>query len=62
MFGIATLVFSAFMTMFLNSSVPCCRRTRSHGAFHLGSSGEPLLDGSGRSTAPRPRTFFPRAR
>jgi len=46
MLGIATLVFSAFMTMFLNSSIPVQSADGSaHGAFHLGSSGEPLLDG-----------------
>lgn len=46
MFGIATLVFSAFMTMFLNSSIPVQAADGSaHGAFHLGASGEPLLDG-----------------
>src|SRR5258705_1987077 len=46
MLGIATLVFSAFMTMFLNSSIPVQSADgTAHGAFHLGSSSEPLLDG-----------------
>ncbi len=44
--GIATLVFSAFMIMFLNSSLPVQNADGSaHGAFALGASGEPLLDG-----------------
>ena len=44
--GIATLVFSAFMIMFLNSSLPVQNGDGSaHGAFALGASGEPLLDG-----------------
>lgn len=36
--GIFTLIFSAFMVLFLNSGIP-------NGAFALSSSGEPLLDG-----------------
>jgi ethanolamine permease len=44
--GIATLVFSAFMILTLNSSVPVRAADGSaSGAFFLGSSGEPLLDG-----------------
>ncbi|WP_211109724.1 amino acid permease [Azospirillum oleiclasticum] len=36
--GIFTLIFSAFMVLFLNTGIP-------NGAFALSSSGEPLLDG-----------------
>lgn len=36
--GIFTLILSAFLVLFLNSGIP-------QGAFALGSSGEPLLDG-----------------
>ncbi|WP_205574600.1 amino acid permease [Indioceanicola profundi] len=36
--GIFTLIFSAFMVLFLNSGIP-------NGAFALSTSGEPLLDG-----------------
>jgi len=44
--GIATLVFSAFMTLTLNSSIPVAAADGSaRGAFYLGTSGEPLLDG-----------------
>jgi ethanolamine permease len=44
--GIATLVFSAFMIAVLNSSIPVAAADGSaSGAFYLGSSGEPLLDG-----------------
>ncbi len=44
--GIATLVFSAFMISFFNASIPVAAADGSaSGAFHLGSSGEPLLDG-----------------
>jgi ethanolamine permease len=44
--GIATLVFSAFMTAVLNSSIPIKSADgAASGAFALGSSGEPLLDG-----------------
>ncbi|HEX6092643.1 MAG TPA: amino acid permease [Dongiaceae bacterium] len=44
--GIATLVFSAFMILTLNSSIPVRAADGSaSGAFFLGSSGEPLLDG-----------------
>ncbi|MBC8007837.1 MAG: amino acid permease [Prolixibacteraceae bacterium] len=44
--GIATLVFSAFMVSFLNSSIPVKAADGSaSGAFFLGTSGEPLLDG-----------------
>lgn len=44
--GIATLLFSAFMVLFLNSSIPVKGGDPvASGAFYLGSSGEPLLDG-----------------
>ena len=44
--GIATLVFSAFMVLFLNSSIPVKGgEPEASGAFYLGASGEPLLDG-----------------
>jgi len=44
--GIATLVFSAFMILTLNSSVPVKAPDGSaSGAFYLAGSGEPLLDG-----------------
>jgi len=43
--GIATLLFSAFMITLLNSSIPVRSATGASGAFALGSSGEPLLDG-----------------
>jgi ethanolamine permease len=44
--GIATLVFSAFMIAVLNSSIPVRAADGSaSGAFYLGTSGEPLLDG-----------------
>jgi ethanolamine permease len=44
--GIATLVFSAFMVLFLNSSIPVKGGDpEASGAFYLGASGEPLLDG-----------------
>ena len=44
--GIATLLFSAFMISFLNASIPVQSADGSaSGAFALGSSGEPLLDG-----------------
>ncbi|WP_207479917.1 ethanolamine permease [Arenibaculum pallidiluteum] len=36
--GICTLILSAFLVLFLNSGIP-------NGAFALGKSGEPLLDG-----------------
>jgi ethanolamine permease len=42
--GMATLVVSAFLTMFLNAGVGTTEGTM-HGAFSLGSSAEPLLDG-----------------
>ncbi len=42
--GIATLLFSAFMVIFLNSGIGVTKDGAS-GAFYLGSSGEPLLDG-----------------
>lgn len=44
--GIATLVFSATMIMFLNPGIPVQNADgTATGAFHLGSSLEPLLDG-----------------
>jgi ethanolamine permease len=43
--GMTTLVVSAFLTMFLNSSVGGTAEGQMHGAFSLGSSAEPLLDG-----------------
>jgi len=43
--GMLTLVFSAFMTLFLNSGVGSVDEGRMQGAFSLGSSAEPLLDG-----------------
>jgi ethanolamine permease len=44
--GIATLVFSAFMTLSLNSAIPVKAADGSaSGAFYLGASAEPLLDG-----------------
>ncbi|MEO7774509.1 MAG: amino acid permease [Steroidobacteraceae bacterium] len=44
-FGLLTLVFSAFMTMLLNSSVGGDEDGELMGAFSLGASAEPLLDG-----------------
>jgi ethanolamine permease len=45
-YGIATLVFSAFMTSFLNAGIGVQNEDGSStGAFFLGSSAEPLLDG-----------------
>lgn len=52
--GMLTLIISAFMILWLNSSVPVTREIADavtgatqtvRGAFALGSSGEPLLDG-----------------
>jgi ethanolamine permease len=43
--GMMTLVASAFLTMFLNSSVGGTAEGQMHGAFSLGTSAEPLLDG-----------------
>jgi ethanolamine permease len=44
--GIATLVFSATMITFLNPGIPVAAEDGSaSGAFFLGTSGEPLLDG-----------------
>jgi len=44
--GIATLVFSATMITLLNPSIPVMSADgTASGAFHLGFSGEPLLDG-----------------
>ena len=42
--GILTLCISATLVTFLNSSIPVTDGTHS-GAFHLGTSGEPILDG-----------------
>src|SRR5262245_35588541 len=43
--GMSTLVVSAFLTMFLNSGVGGTAEGQMHGAFSLGTSAEPLLDG-----------------
>jgi ethanolamine permease len=43
--GMTTLVISAFLTMFLNAGVGSGEEGRMHGAFTLGGSLEPLLDG-----------------
>ncbi len=43
--GMATLVVSAFLTMFLNAGVGSLEDGKMHGAFSLGASAEPLLDG-----------------
>ncbi|MEX1109965.1 MAG: amino acid permease [Dongiaceae bacterium] len=44
--GIATLVFSATMITFLNPGIPVSNADgTATGAFHLGTSAEPLLDG-----------------
>lgn len=43
--GMSTLVVSAFLTMFLNAGVGLPEEDRMHGAFSLGTSAEPLLDG-----------------
>jgi ethanolamine permease len=43
--GMATLVVSAFLTMFLNAGVGGTAEGQMHGAFSLGTSAEPLLDG-----------------
>ncbi|HKZ74805.1 MAG TPA: amino acid permease [Steroidobacteraceae bacterium] len=43
--GMATLVVSAFLTMFLNAGVGSTEEGKMHGAFTLGGSLEPLLDG-----------------
>lgn len=43
--GMSTLVVSAFLIMFLNSGIGSPEPDKMHGAFSLGSSAEPLLDG-----------------
>jgi ethanolamine permease len=43
--GMSTLVVSAFLTMFLNAGVGGTAEGQMHGAFSLGASAEPLLDG-----------------
>ena len=43
--GMSTLVVSAFLIVFLNSSVGGPEPDKMHGAFTLAKSGEPLLDG-----------------
>ncbi|MGH8284528.1 MAG: amino acid permease, partial [Steroidobacteraceae bacterium] len=43
--GMLTLVVSAFLTMFLNAGVGSTEEGKMHGAYTLGSSLEPLLDG-----------------
>ncbi len=45
MLGILTLVISATLITFLNSGIGVPNAGSSHGAFYLGTSGEPLLDG-----------------
>jgi ethanolamine permease len=44
-FGMLTLVLSAFLTMFLNAGVGGTAAGQMQGAFTLGASAEPLLDG-----------------
>lgn len=44
-FGLFTLALSALMIVFLNSSVGSLEEGRSHGAYALATSSEPLLDG-----------------
>jgi ethanolamine permease len=44
-FGMFTLILSAVMIMFLNSSVGSPDSGKLHGAFSLATSAEPLLDG-----------------
>jgi ethanolamine permease len=43
--GMLTLMVSALLIMFLNSSVGSTEEGKMHGAFTLSTSGEPLLDG-----------------
>jgi len=43
--GMLTLMFSAFLILFLNSGVGSVDDGKMHGAFSLGTSAEPLLDG-----------------
>lgn len=43
--GMATLVVSAFLTMFLNAGIGSLDEGKMHGALSLGTSVEPLLDG-----------------
>jgi ethanolamine permease len=44
-YGMATLMASALLITFLNSSIGSTEEGKMHGAFTLSSSGEPLLDG-----------------
>ncbi|HET7810360.1 MAG TPA: amino acid permease [Steroidobacteraceae bacterium] len=44
-FGMTTLMVSALLITFLNSSVGSTDEGKMHGAFSLATSGEPLLDG-----------------
>ena len=44
-FGMLTLMVSALLITFLNSSVGSMEEGKMHGAFTLSTSGEPLLDG-----------------
>jgi ethanolamine permease len=44
-YGMATLMASAILITFLNSSVGSTEEGKMHGAFTLSTSGEPLLDG-----------------
>ena len=44
-FGMFTLMFSALMIMLLNASIGSPEAGKLHGAYSLGTSAEPLLDG-----------------
>jgi ethanolamine permease len=44
-YGMATLMASAILITFLNSSIGSTEEGKMHGAFTLSTSGEPLLDG-----------------
>ena len=44
-FGMFTLIFSAMMIMFLNSSIGGLEDGQMHGSFSMATSTEPLLDG-----------------
>ncbi|MEP7248100.1 MAG: amino acid permease, partial [Gammaproteobacteria bacterium] len=44
-YGMATLMTSAILITFLNSSIGSMEEGKMHGAFSLSTSGEPLLDG-----------------
>ena len=51
-YGMATLMVSALLITFLNSSVGSTDPEKMHGAFSLATSAEPLLDGFRVITAP----------